>query len=407
MNPEVLGARLRAARDNRGLSQEAVAAALGIGRPAVSLIESGKRGVSTLELTKLANLLGYTVSALVADSGATEDVLVTLFRLSPGLAEADEVRGEVAKIVELFRMGADLRQRLGFGQQLNAPSYPLAAPSSVMDAVAQGRRVAADERRRLGLGNAPVSDLESLLLEQGIWVASSSLPDAVSGLFLADPSLGLAILVNAGQVRWRQRFSLAHEYAHALMDRDRQVTVSESSNGGELCEKRANAFAAAFLVPAEGVREQLQLVAKAKGSAQVPMLSDEGEPAPGARPRLESVQPYDVASLAHHFGVSYQTMVFQLLNANAVSRGEADRLKGSEGAGVQFLRTLKMWDAIEGKSGDRLDRDLKEQLARLVLEAYRQELVSRGKLLELARAIGVPGRDLLEIAEAGRDDNGD
>lgn len=407
MNPEVLGARLRGARENRGLSQEAVAAALGIGRPAVSLIESGKRGVSTLELTKLADVLGYTVSALVAESGSTEDVLVALFRLSPGLAEAHEVRADIAKIIELFRLGADLRQRLGFEQQLNAPSYPLAAPSNVMDAVSQGRKVAADERRRLGLGIAPVSDLESLLMEQGIWVASSPLPDAVSGMFLADPTLGLAVVVNAGQVRWRQRFSLAHEYAHALMDRDRQATVSESSNAGELYEKRANAFAAAFLVPAEGVREQLQLVAKARGSSQTLMVPEEGELPAGARPRLEMVQPYDVASLAHHFGVSYQTLVFQLQNAGAVNRSDADRLKRSEGAGVQFLRTLKMWDEIEGKSGERIDRDLKEQLARLVLEAYRQELISRGKLLELARAIRVPGRELLEIAEAGQDDSDD
>jgi hypothetical protein len=100
-------------------------------------------------------------------------------------------------------------------------------------------------------------------------------------------------------------------------------------------------------------------------------------------------------------------MVFQLLNGSAVSRSDADRLKGSEGAGTRFLRTLKMWDEIEGKSGERLDRDLKEQLVRLVLEAYRQELISRGKVLEMARAIGVSGRDLLEIAEAGQDDSDD
>jgi Zn-dependent peptidase ImmA (M78 family) len=56
----------------------------------------------------------------------------------------------------------------------------------------------------------------------------------------------LVILVNSSPVRARRRFSYAHEYAHALLDRDRQVTVTSTDNAAELIEKRANAFAASF-----------------------------------------------------------------------------------------------------------------------------------------------------------------
>ncbi len=45
-----MGARLRQAREYLGLSQEAVAEALGVPRASVSAMESGRRKVSSLEL---------------------------------------------------------------------------------------------------------------------------------------------------------------------------------------------------------------------------------------------------------------------------------------------------------------------------------------------------------------------
>ena len=51
-----MGARLRQAREYLGLSQEAVAEALGVPRASVSAMESGRRKVSSLELRDLAHL---------------------------------------------------------------------------------------------------------------------------------------------------------------------------------------------------------------------------------------------------------------------------------------------------------------------------------------------------------------
>ena len=51
-----MGARLRQAREYLGLSQEAVAEALGVPRASVSAMESGRRKVSSLELRALARL---------------------------------------------------------------------------------------------------------------------------------------------------------------------------------------------------------------------------------------------------------------------------------------------------------------------------------------------------------------
>ena len=53
-DPTTIGRRLKEARTNCGLTQEAVAEAVGIPRTAVVAIEAGKRSLSTLELSQLA-----------------------------------------------------------------------------------------------------------------------------------------------------------------------------------------------------------------------------------------------------------------------------------------------------------------------------------------------------------------
>jgi transcriptional regulator with XRE-family HTH domain len=51
-----IGARLKEAREYLGLSQQEVADAVKLPRPAISLIENGQRGVDTVELKAFARL---------------------------------------------------------------------------------------------------------------------------------------------------------------------------------------------------------------------------------------------------------------------------------------------------------------------------------------------------------------
>ena len=59
----------------------------------------------------------------------------------------------------------------------------------------------------------------------------------------------------------RRRFSIAHEYAHVLLDRELKAILSHARDRSSWMEVRANAFAASFLMPAEGVRSQRLLQA--------------------------------------------------------------------------------------------------------------------------------------------------
>ena len=70
--------RLRAAREQAGLSQGQVAAQLGVHRPTVSEIEAGKRRVSAEELGQLAELYDVGIDWLARGAEDQHDPTITL-----------------------------------------------------------------------------------------------------------------------------------------------------------------------------------------------------------------------------------------------------------------------------------------------------------------------------------------
>lgn len=65
----LLGAAIRAARLERGLSQEALADASGIDRSHMGKIERGERNVSMLKVVRVADALDVTIASLMASAG--------------------------------------------------------------------------------------------------------------------------------------------------------------------------------------------------------------------------------------------------------------------------------------------------------------------------------------------------
>ncbi|MCC7392713.1 ImmA/IrrE family metallo-endopeptidase [Candidatus Sumerlaeota bacterium] len=398
LNLQSLGKRLRQARENCGLSQNAVAQELGLQRTAVTRIESGERPVSTLELDRLARLYRRPIQEFfLEEAPGEEDMLVALYRLAPTIGASEQAKDQVAECLDLCREGRFLESVLDSRKAQSLPSYNYAPPSNAWDAINQGGKLADEERRRLGLGLSPVGDIEDLIAEQGIWAAMADLPDAMSGLFLRHPEVGTAIFVNAGHVAGRRRFSFAHEYAHALVDANRTISVSSQDNAQELVEKRANAFAAAFLMPEEGVREFLATLDKDRGARDVGVVFNVAGDAAldfGSRPKSAlPITPQDAAYLAHHFGASYQAAVFRMRSLRILTTNEFDDLMNRVDEGKQYL-SLFFEEVAEGKR----DRELKFQIAHLAIEAYRRKIISGGRLREIAKKLGVSGGDLIRAA---------
>lgn len=76
----------------------------------------------------------------------------------------------------------------------------------------------------------------------------------ISGLCIRHPKAGKCVLVNYREDVYRQRFSVTHEVAHALLDDESDVFVSFDESRWskkDLSEIRANTFASRYLVPPE------------------------------------------------------------------------------------------------------------------------------------------------------------
>lgn len=418
LNQATLARRLRKAREDRGLTQQDAADALGLSRTAVTQIESGSRSVSTLELTRFAALLHRPVSDLTAEDGAAtdDDVLVMLYRGDKGLA-GEGPRAGVNRCVALFRVGAALAKQLGReASPAGLPEHALRPPRNVGEAIEQGATVAEGERRRLGLGDAPIGDVADVVGSQGLWVARADLGGDTSGLFLRDPSFGMAVIVNATHARGRRRFSYAHEYAHAMLDRGQGrhgASKTQVGNAADLPEKRANAFAAAFLMPEGGVADLLRALDKGRASRHEHAVFDvaTGQGAAGEvrpPPRSQRITFQDAAFLARHFGASYPAAVYRLKSLGRISSTECGELLEHEDDGRRLLKALRRhWDLEEepetaGNMQPGPGDELTSQVAWLAIEAYRREEISRGRLLELAEPLEMPGRELLDLAEAAR-----
>lgn len=410
LDPITLGRRLREARDNRRLTQDQAAQAVGLSRTALVHIESGKRSLSTLELAELAKLYHRSVADFFAEDGAEakreEDPLLILHRLPTELVDDPEVNHQVSRCVELCSIGADLETTLGIEEPRSLPVYEMRVMTRPAEATRQGERVAEAERRRLGLGYGPIADMADLIGTQGVWASGvRGLPNGMSGIFLRHSSFGLVILVNYDHPRCRKRFSYAHEYAHALLDRKTtSAIVSSRENSQEFIERRANAFAAAFLLPAEGVRWFLDLLEKGGPSRRYRVtptsagdepVEAEERPAPGS----QQITYQDVVALAHHFDVSYPVAVYRLSDLGFINAEEKTSLLERAVLGSRLLAAMDHFDD-ERQATRKPERDLVRQIVRLAIEAYRREEVSQGWLRDLGDKLEMSAEELVELAEA-------
>jgi transcriptional regulator with XRE-family HTH domain len=108
-----MGARLREAREYLNYSQDEVAQALKLTRPAVTNIESGNRKVDSLELEKLARLYGRSMDFLLSgkEEVAPDEKVAFAARALHGLSGRD--LEEVTKFANYLRNSSKASTRKG------------------------------------------------------------------------------------------------------------------------------------------------------------------------------------------------------------------------------------------------------------------------------------------------------
>ena len=226
----------------------------------------------------------------------------------------------------------------------------------------------------------------------------------MAGFFMQHSSIGLVVIANDSHPIVRKRFSFAHEYGHALMDRDRALQLTTTANSGDLVEKRANAFAASFLLPPAGIEAFLANLDKGRSTRQQQLVYDvasngrfdvDGREAPNS----QVITFQDAQVLASSYGVSYEVAVYQLNTLRFIDRAETQRLLSVSSLAKRYALLIDngLNDASAyGHEGP----ELKSQILHLALEAFRREEISRGRLIDIGRSLKIAADKLIELVDA-------
>jgi Zn-dependent peptidase ImmA (M78 family)/transcriptional regulator with XRE-family HTH domain len=317
-SPRILGQRLADARKSRGITQEAAAEHLGVSRPTFIAIEKGERVTKPNEIIQLAALYGQPIHQFVRTAEPVTDFQphfrAAVEKVKP--AEAAQLRLAISDFKVFVENYLDLERRMKAPMRPNYPPIVKLNPHVNVSELAED--VANRERQRLGLGDQPIPNIRTLLeSDVGVRIFFARLPRMIAGMYIFVDGLGGCVLINSVHPADKQRASIAHEYAHLIVDRHTAGIDYLTVAGRKPANERfAESFAMSFVMPASSVRFRFNEIVNNTGKFQVA----------------------DLVKLKHFYFVSMEAMALRLESLGLLKSGTWD-LQKEKGFSVRKAET--------------------------------------------------------------------
>lgn len=238
--------RLKKARISRGYSLADLADRIGVTKQYISQCELGITNASNI-IYKLCDVLNYPISFFSKSTKGIETASATYFRSRKSTPK--KLKEAANEKVDLFSEIKDF-----FGEYINYPELNLPDNIELKDeyTIEDLEKVAKNVREYWKLGMGPIDDLVSVLQENGIIISKIKVGnnkiDAFSKWINSVPYVFLSIDKDSAV---RSRFDIAHELCHILLHQYISKEDIECKEKLNQIEKEADAFAGAFLLPAE------------------------------------------------------------------------------------------------------------------------------------------------------------
>jgi Zn-dependent peptidase ImmA (M78 family) len=342
------------------MTRRGLADAIDMDPTALSKALSGKRHFRPLEIALIAEQLAVPVQHFYADDDADE--------VEPASVAARAQPDSSPAVTQALDRADQLLELDKLLSELGLPATPAAhRPRRVPNfrPYEQGEWLADKLRLELHLGladlPAEVGPLATFLEDKvNIDVAIESLPRGLDGLALARRPFGL-ILVSSSIPATRQRYTIAHELGHLLAG-DGCNIVDENINLDHSPEEaRANAFAAAFLMPADALR------------AAVAGYSDISEQL--------------IADLLGRYRVSLDALAFRLYNVEIVKAEQREVIRRMSSARIALR---------QGRATDLQARGDRRWPGRLLDRAVRAYADGQISIRPIAELVDIDPDALLE-----------
>ena len=306
-DPAPLGARLKAARGWKRLTQQDAAGALGIAPTTIVAIEGGRRVVTRDELRQLAELYEVGEGELLSEDGPKLRLRVD-FRWNA----RDDGAGDEASAALLHCLAvAAVQLEALVGQRprkLDLPAVRLRPSASIAQ---QAEDAALALRLRLGIGLGPSEALTaSMELALGLRAFERPLPSGIAGAVALDENAGGFVLLNSRHAPERRRVTAGRAIGRLLLGKPGLSVLYDDSEtvGREQCFQ--DLFGIALLAPAAAVRRE---------------ATDDVSPAPAVLPRS-----LVLACIAHQRELLSEQQIASMLELDVVTVRQA--LQGALGA---------------------------------------------------------------------------
>ena len=299
MSTELIGKRLRALRESKSISQDAVAELLGIkDRQTISAIETGQRRMSVDELLIAAEKLDVPVGYFTDPFRLEGEAQFSWRSSGAGLTEIQEWEGRVGSWIALYR---ELTKQLNEERPLFRHALSLSRQSSIDDAITAGERFASE----FALGDNPAKRISRFIETRlHFLVLFVDMGLNISGAACRVSDLDV-VLISRNEIPGRRNFTLAHELFHLLTWDSMPPKYVEDlgQNRKTRVQALADNFAAALLMPSD----ELQRYGRWNDSSIAQLINK-------------------LNSTATALGVASQELKSRLVNLGSVNRKVADAI---------------------------------------------------------------------------------
>lgn len=352
--------RLSEARTNLSLEIADVARGTGIVQARLRSIESGSQAPSGDEVLILASFYDCDYRDILDEkrSSPSQQTNILFRRFGTSLSVDD--RRSIQEFIYLCQVESELEELSG----VQKTSFSSKAVGNYYKE--HGQHAAQELRDTLGYKNIEAPrDIYGDFRKLGIHIFRRRLSNPeISGLYIEHPMAGHCVLVNYDDDIYRQRFSAAHEVAHAIFDSAEGATLTYSTSSqkydsSDLKEIRANAFASCYLMPPS-------------------MLTKLGN----------TINANTAIKWANDFRVSTSALAKALKDAGVVDNNQAQAIRSVrvpqdqkiDPEAPQSLSFLQRQRRL-----GLLDRGLSDYYIGLCLEAFEARRISVGRLVEVLR----------------------
>ncbi len=381
-----IGDKLYKLRKSKGLSSTDVATALGFAtHKSIIDIEFGRKKVTEQELQKLSHLYGVQIQNLFTKQTNIPS-FKALFRAELAV-QVEKLESKLADLYPNIELYFDLIEETYPNTLLDQSyshwmknNYP--SPSNKVEAINQGEALADQLRKGLDLGEGPITNMLLVCELLNVVTLFADLDtDEISGLYCEYNGIPM-VLINSTNSPVRKRFSIAHELCHFLVDnpylsQSPEVTGEfhpfEEKNNRNYREVRANAFAASFLMPEEGLKFFLKHFLGKNN---------------------KSITIHDVIHISHNYGVSFETTCYRLKNLDLIADSAYEEMKALKSS-VPMIRE-RLYGCKDTNTTEVFsDNNFTVRLKNIAIDAYQQGKLSIGKLCEIFKYPVVEQRKLL------------